>query len=160
MGRIIAEAGGPVNSANVRFVRDKSVAQRVAPNTFDVQVPPAITGCDFSFIKCGFGDFDGNCIEDVERQTRQPMRIRRVIWPLLSQYVFLFAMIGSSIAGWTLPWVSIAREVIVWSPAAALSQSSDQCFQAKGACCFQSIAARSHGPPSSENVCATTCYPF
>jgi hypothetical protein len=42
----------------------------------------------------------------------QVIRIWRVICPLLSQYVFLLAMIASFIAGWILPAVSIARDVI------------------------------------------------
>src|SRR5580692_9729803 len=46
----------------------------------------------------------------------QAIWICRVICPLLSQYVFLLAMTGSSIAGWRLLAVSIAREVIAWSP--------------------------------------------
>src|ERR1700733_5032814 len=49
----------------------------------------------------------------------QAIWICRVICPLLSQYVFLLAMTGSPIAGWSLPAVSIAREVIAWSPGIA-----------------------------------------
>lgn len=48
---------------------------------------------------------------------RQTIRTCLVICPLLSQYVFLLAIRGSSFAGCVLPAVSIAREVTVCSPA-------------------------------------------
>ena len=60
----------------------------------------------------------------------QARRIRRVHCPLLSQRVCFLEIRGSSIAGWILPWVSIARDTIACSPGAGFCQSSDQIFQA------------------------------
>jgi hypothetical protein len=54
----------------------------------------------------------------------------RVAWPLLSQKVRLPVSQGSSGAGWTWPWVSIARDVTACSPGAGVPQSSDQRRQA------------------------------
>ncbi len=58
------------------------------------------------------------------------MRTRRVIWPLLSQYVCLPARSGSSGAGWTSPFTSVARDVTVCSPGAGVPQSTVQKVQA------------------------------
>jgi len=41
-----------------------------------------------------------------------------VIWPLISRYVSLLAIRASLIAGWTLPAVSVARDVTVCSAGA------------------------------------------
>ena len=53
----------------------------------------------------------------------QAMRTRRVIWPLLSQYVVLPARSGSSAAGCTSPFTAIARDVTVCSPDVGVPQS-------------------------------------
>ena len=60
----------------------------------------------------------------------QTMRMLRVTWPLLSQYVCFLAIKGSSIAGCICPAVLIAREVTVCSPGEGFAQSRDQIFQA------------------------------
>jgi hypothetical protein len=52
----------------------------------------------------------------------QEICTRRVIWPLASQYVCLPASSGSSGAGWTLPSVSVARDVTMCSPEAGVPQ--------------------------------------
>src|SRR5215212_5476271 len=57
------------------------------------------------------------------------MLTRRVIWPLLSQYVVLPARSGSSDAGCTSPSVALAREVIVCSPEDGALQSNVQKVQ-------------------------------
>ena len=57
-------------------------------------------------------------------------------------------MIGSSIAGWICPAVSIAREVTVCSPGGGLGQSRDQIFQAYSASSLWSMVAGIHGPSS------------
>ena len=44
-----------------------------------------------------------------------------MICPLLSQYVRLLAMAGSVMAGWMLPAVSVARDVMLCSPVEGLS---------------------------------------
>src|SRR5215204_4141591 len=79
----------------------------------------------------------------------QPIWTRRVIWPLLSQYVFLFAMRGSVIAGWTLPAVSVARDVMACSPAVASGQDSDQNFQVNSDPAPSVMVAGIQGPPST-----------
>src|SRR3954447_12642985 len=66
-------------------------------------------------------------------------RICRVTWPLLSQYVFFVAIEGSSIAGWTLPPASIARDVTVCSPGAG-DQSKCQARHAKSDLLSSSVA--------------------
>src|ERR671936_735617 len=58
-------------------------------------------------------------------------------------------MTGSVGAGWTLPAVSIAREVIVCSPAAGLGQSRYQNAQANSPPAPSSSVAASHGPSST-----------
>jgi hypothetical protein len=52
----------------------------------------------------------------------QAICTRRVIWPLASQYVCLPASSGSFGAGWTLPSVSVARDVTMCSPEAGVPQ--------------------------------------
>ena len=63
------------------------------------------------------------------------MRTRRVIWPLLSQYVVLPARSGSSGAGWTSPSAAVAREVTVCSPGSGVPQSKVQKTQANSSPC-------------------------
>ena len=75
------------------------------------------------------------------------MFTRRVIWPLLSQYVFLFAIGGSVMAGWTLPDVSVARDVTVCSPGVASGQDSDQNFQANSDPAPSVMVAGIQAPP-------------
>src|SRR4029078_12136472 len=86
--------------------------------------------------------------EPTVRRLIQEILMRRVTWPLLSQYVFFFAIHGSSIAVVICPEKSVAREVTVCSPDAGLDQSRYQIFQANFASSLWSIAASSHGPSS------------
>ncbi len=57
------------------------------------------------------------------RRAAAGMATRRVIWALLSQYVTLPVIHGSSGAGWTRPSVAIARDVTACSPGVGLPQS-------------------------------------
>jgi hypothetical protein len=61
---------------------------------------------------------------------RQGMMTRRVMWPLFSQKVRLLARKGSSGAGWMLPSMSNARDLIVCSPGVGVPQSNVQNLQA------------------------------
>jgi hypothetical protein len=60
----------------------------------------------------------------------QEICTRRVIWPLLSQYVVLPDSSGSSGAGWAFPSSAIARQVMVCSPGDGVPQSRVQNVQA------------------------------
>ena len=53
----------------------------------------------------------------------------------------MFAIQGSSIAGWICPAVSIAREVTACSPGEGLSQSRDHIFHANSDTSLRSIVA-------------------
>ena len=61
---------------------------------------------------------------------QEGMRTRRVMCPLASQKVLLLARKGSSGAGWMLPSMSNARDVILCSPGAGVPQSNVQNLQA------------------------------
>ena len=74
---------------------------------------------------------------------------RRVIWPLLSQYVCLLAMSGSSSAGWTLPSASVARDVIgVLRRRRGAPVAGTRSVQANSHPALSSSVAGCQGPPS------------
>ena len=60
--------------------------------------------------------------EPCRQASNHGIRTRRVICPLLSQYVTLLERNGSSGAGWMLPLMSIARDRTVCSPRVGTSQ--------------------------------------
>jgi hypothetical protein len=65
-------------------------------------------------------------VPDHEHPVHQEISTRRVMCPLLSQYVLRLARNGSFGAGWMFPWMSKARDVTRCSPAVGFPQSNVQ----------------------------------